>query len=66
MRKAVVSPEMCHMGICSICPARQMCPTKAIVRIDDDEPVAIDATLCRGCGKCVVTCPWQAIRVEDR
>jgi Fe-S-cluster-containing hydrogenase component 2 len=66
MQKAIVAPSACRPAACPTCLARQVCPTKAILRLDYDEPVAVNHTLCRGCGKCVTVCPWQAIEVSDQ
>jgi Fe-S-cluster-containing hydrogenase component 2 len=66
MQKAIIAPEACRSLSCPTCLARQICPTKAIVRIDRDESAAVDCGRCRGCGKCVPACPWQAIRVVDQ
>ena len=65
MLKATVAPKVCRPGACPACLARLVCPTKAILRLDQDEPVAVDLTLCRGCGKCVAVCPWHAIAVSQ-
>ena len=66
MQKAVVTPEACRTISCPTCLARQICPTKAIVRWDQDEPAVVDAGRCRGCARCVAVCPWQAIGVRDQ
>ncbi len=66
MQKAVIVPEACQPLHCPTCLARQTCPPKAIIRLDQDEPAAVDYGRCRGCGKCVAICPWGAIRVEDQ
>ena len=66
MQKAVIVPGACRPAFCSTCLARQMCPTKAIVRLDQDESAAVDSGRCLGCGRCVPVCPWQAIAVEDQ
>ncbi len=46
---------------CRRCPGARVCPTKAIRRIDRDEPPFIDVDLCRGCLKCLAACPVRAI-----
>ncbi|MGB9723911.1 MAG: 4Fe-4S binding protein [Chloroflexia bacterium] len=47
--------------VCRKCPARQVCRSKALRRIDPGEPPVVDAALCYGCHQCVPACPWQAI-----
>ena len=46
---------------CQRCLAQQVCPVKAIVRIDRDEPPFIDLHRCHGCRLCIVECPFEAI-----
>ena len=64
--RVVVTPridyERCQ--VCSKCVAAKSCKFKAIVRIDRDEPPAIDASRCGGCGVCVENCPFGAIRLS--
>jgi MinD superfamily P-loop ATPase len=59
----VVTPridyERCH--VCRKCMAARGCRYKAILRIDPDEPPAIDASRCGGCATCVQNCPFEAI-----
>jgi MinD superfamily P-loop ATPase len=59
----VVTPridyERCHA--CGKCLAAKACRFKAILRIDRDEPPAIDASRCGGCSLCVQECPFGAI-----
>ena len=52
----------CH--ICRRCLAQQVFKTKAIVRIDCDEPPFIDVHRCRGCKICTAECPFDAIITE--
>ncbi|MBE3573220.1 MAG: hypothetical protein IMW95_09755 [Moorella humiferrea] len=44
------------------CPAMQICPTKSFLREENDEPWFIGPT-CLGCGRCVMACDRQAIRL---
>jgi len=46
---------------CQDAPCKAVCPTGAISRASDDEPVLIDQQLCIGCTYCVVACPFGAI-----
>ena len=59
----VVTPridyEQCQA--CVKCVAAKSCKFKAIIRIDRDEPPAIDASRCGGCATCVQACPFGAI-----
>lgn len=59
----VVTPridyERCQ--VCARCPAVKQCRFKAVLRIDRDEPPAIDAARCNGCNACVQYCPFGAI-----
>ena len=66
MQKAIIAPQNCRPAVCPTCLARQICPTKAIVRLDRDDAALVDTGRCRGCGKCVLVCPWQAIAVADQ
>lgn len=51
--------------MCEPCQARQACNTRAIVRLDPDEPPYIDPSRCTGCVKCVVACIYAAISTEN-
>ena len=52
---------------CRVCLARQVCRSKALIRLDPDEPPFIDASRCYGCRACIPACPNQAIVVcSDR
>lgn len=61
--RTVVTPridyERCQ--VCGRCVAARECKFKAIVRIDRDEPPAIDASRCGGCATCAQYCPFEAI-----
>ena len=61
MIKATIDYEACGRLGCRKCPARNGCQTRAIIKIDPDEPAAVDQTLCMGCGDCVDDCPARAI-----
>jgi len=55
-----VDPGLCR--VCPRCPAREVCRSKALLRIDRDEAPFIDPGRCYGCRACVVACPHGAIR----
>jgi MinD superfamily P-loop ATPase len=61
--RTVVTPRMDYerCQVCDKCVAAKKCKFKAIVRIDRDEPPAIDASRCNGCAVCVQDCPFDAI-----
>ncbi len=65
MLRIVLDYHACIAENCSGCPARASCDTRAIVKIDPDEPAAIDHTLCTGCGECVSICPAKALALLD-
>ncbi len=59
----VVTPRIDYER-CQACPkciAMKACRFKALVRIDRDEPPAIDASRCNGCNACLDHCPFNAI-----
>jgi CRP-like cAMP-binding protein/formate hydrogenlyase subunit 6/NADH:ubiquinone oxidoreductase subunit I len=41
------------------------CPTGAIARINVGDVVAIDPTICIGCGACAENCPYDSIVMND-
>ncbi|HSR10963.1 MAG TPA: 4Fe-4S dicluster domain-containing protein [Thermodesulfobacteriota bacterium] len=45
---------------CAEPPCLPECPGEAISKDPRSGVVAIDASACTGCGKCVEACPWQA------
>lgn len=50
-------------NFCGVCEA--VCPTKAIMLSPDIRTLAIDRSLCMGCGDCIVSCPSGGM-VEER
>ena len=60
-RKAVINTEKCVK--CDKCA--KACQFGAIIQTDDDYPVILPM-LCEGCGACLVVCPEDAIRLEER
>jgi len=65
MLRIVLDYQACIDEKCSGCPARSSCDTRAIVKIDEGEPAAIDHSMCTGCGDCVSICPAKAISLLD-
>ncbi|MGB9669188.1 MAG: 4Fe-4S binding protein [Anaerolineales bacterium] len=55
----VVDWEICQN--CVVCPPLKECKFRALIRIDSDEPPAIESIRCNGCGKCISLCPYHAI-----
>jgi len=63
MLRAVVGWETCRA--CDPCSARLVCKTRAIVKIDADEPTFVETARCNGCGECISACPFEAIVLRD-
>ena len=59
---AYINPEKCLR--CKDCPPLKVCPSKAISRLDPDEPPYVDVEYCLGCGECVKSCPASAISIK--
>lgn len=53
-------PVMCWH--CSRCPPMETCPSKALKR--NPEGLIYASEECIGCGKCVETCPFGAIKLH--
>jgi len=51
--------------VCPGCPARDACRSKALLRIDCDEPPVVDPSRCYGCRACMAACPHGAIQMPD-
>ncbi|MFC1737629.1 4Fe-4S dicluster domain-containing protein [Planctomycetota bacterium] len=50
---------------CEDAPCITVCPTKAIHRQQDEDPVLIDQDLCIGCKFCLMVCPFGVINVSS-
>jgi Fe-S-cluster-containing hydrogenase component 2 len=46
---------------CHPCEARLACKTRALVKIDIDDPPYVAIERCSGCGACVLACACDAI-----
>lgn len=66
MKKAYIDPVKCDRS--PACPARRICPAKAISQESKGfffaGPAVVDESKCTGCGKCVNFCPGQAITMK--
>ncbi len=63
MLRADVNWEICRA--CDPCSARLVCKTRAVVKMDADEPALIDVARCNGCGDCLLACPHAAISLAN-
>lgn len=59
----VIDWETCQA--CEPCAASRACNTRAIVKIELDEPPYIEQARCNGCAKCVLACICSAIIIEN-
>lgn len=62
MLKAFIDLNKCLR--CEKCFAAEVCPTKAIYKVDPDGPAIVEHGACYGCGDCVEKCPWKAITIK--
>lgn len=63
MPKAFVDPSRCTR--CDDCTAADACSSKAIFRIDLEDPAFVETKHCNGCGDCVKACPPNAILMTE-
>jgi len=49
---------------CEDAPCLMVCPTHAIQRAGESDPVLIDTTRCIGCRMCVAVCPFGVIEMS--
>lgn len=63
MMVAVVDFEKC--AACERCEVVKICDTRAIIKIDPDEPAVIDKARCHACADCVIICPHGAISLTE-
>lgn len=59
----VIDWEICES--CYPCEARRSCKTRAIIKIDQDEPPYIELSRCTRCGDCVLSCLYSAISMKN-
>lgn len=66
MLRASVDWDSCRA--CEPCEARLACQTRAVMKIDGDEPAWIETNRCNGCGDCLAACTYGAITwaIADR
>jgi len=55
-------PLQCRQ--CEDAPCIKVCPTSAIIRVDENQPITIDDEKCIGCRWCVIVCPFGVITVD--
>jgi len=55
-------PLQCRQ--CEDAPCIEVCPTNAIHRDDEAQPVLIEDDKCIGCKLCLLTCPFGVITLE--
>ncbi len=65
MKIAVVNAQKCSGARCSKCLAARACERRIIIKVDLDEPAIIDASLCNGCGDCIISCEHRSIALID-
>ena len=53
-----------HCNHCEDAPCLMVCPTGAIHRDGDDQPVLFDGERCIGCKMCVQACPFGVITMS--
>ena len=61
--ESFVAPLQCRQ--CEDAPCVTVCPSKALLRADQDSPVMIEQDLCIGCKWCVLACPFGVISIDD-
>ncbi len=62
MVQLVINWDICQN--CEPCSARLVCHTRAIVKLDGEEPPYIEPSRCNGCAKCIPACTFSAIVLD--
>lgn len=47
---------------CSVCPPMELCPVAALMK--KDEVTKVDNQICTGCGNCVKSCNFNAVKLN--
>jgi len=55
-------PLQCRQ--CEDAPCMKICPSKAIDRLENDQPVLINEEACIGCSLCIVACPFGVLKMN--
>ncbi|OIN97834.1 4Fe-4S ferredoxin [Candidatus Desantisbacteria bacterium CG_4_10_14_0_8_um_filter_48_22] len=51
---------------CEDAPCAKICPTRAIERLGEDEPVLFNKDKCIGCKWCIVACPFGILKMDRK
>lgn len=57
-------PLPLHCLHCADAPCVQVCPTGAMLRTEEGEPVVCDQEECVGCSLCILACPYGVLRLD--
>ncbi|MBU2567893.1 MAG: 4Fe-4S binding protein [Elusimicrobia bacterium] len=58
----MAAPLQCRH--CEDAPCVKICPTKALTKTHQEEPVLLDNKLCIGCKWCILVCPFGVIKMD--
>lgn len=51
--------------VCDPCQAQLVCKTRALVKIEPDEPPYLEMSRCTRCSLCILACTCQAILLHN-